>query len=232
MLHSKSAGAELVHTRKSECAEVVFHPVADNTARPSPVSWKLTLWHKRGAEKTDVDRERSRPQSKLELFQEIILPHLDAAHNLARWLTRNEANAQDVVQESYLRAFRFFESYKGGDSKAWLLAIVRNTCRTWQRQQSRDTLPFDEAEHSREGDALNQEERIVQGERIGVLRGCIEMLPLDFREVLIMRELEEMTYQEIADVTGLALGTVMSRLSRARKRLEECAGKRAMETAG
>jgi RNA polymerase sigma-70 factor (ECF subfamily) len=168
------------------------------------------------------------------LFQEIILPHLDAAHNLARWLTRNDVDAQDVVQESYLRAFRFFDSYKGGDSKAWLLAIVRNTSHTWRRRQNRETeaVPFDEAAHSGEGRAPNQEESLVRGEKIGVLKGCIEALPIDFREVLIMRELEEMSYQEIAEVTALPLGTVMSRLSRARKRLEECAANRAMGAAG
>src|SRR5207302_11420328 len=149
-------------------------------------------------------------------------------------MTGNGEAAQDVVQESYLRAFRFFDSYKGGDGKAWLLAIVRNTCRTWQRGQKHDTgsVPFDEAAHSGEGYAPHQEQSVADRERMGVLRTCIEMLPVDFREVLIMRELEEMSYREIVEVTGLALGTVMSRLSRARKRLEECAANRTMEAAG
>jgi RNA polymerase sigma-70 factor (ECF subfamily) len=193
----------------------------------------LTLWPKRRAQVTGIDEARSRPQSQLELFEEIILPHLDAAYNLARWLTRNDQDAQDVVQESYLRAFRFFDGYRGGDGKAWLLAIVRNTFRTWQLRQNREreAVPFDEVAHSGNGLAPDQEQNTVDRERVGVLRTCIEMLPIDFREVLVMRELEEMSYQEIADTLGVALGTVMSRLSRARKRLQECAASRRLEAA-
>ena len=199
--------------------------------RQAPVSWDLSLWRPDAA---DADSKQVGSRSRLELFEDIVLPHLDAAHNLARWLMRNEDDAQDVVQESYLRAFRFFESYKGGDGKAWLLAIVRNTCRTWHGRQNRETgvVEFDEAVHNKGCTTPNQEETIVQKERIHVLRTCIEALPPDFREVLIMRELEEMSYREIADATGLALGTVMSRLSRARKRLEECAASRTMGAAG
>ena len=180
-----------------------------------------------------MDGTDSRPQSQLALFEEIILPHLDAAYNLARWLTRNDQDAQDVVQESYLRAFRFFEGYRGGDGKAWLLAIVRNTCRTWQLRQNREraAVPFDEVTHSCDGLAPDQEQSMVDRERAGVLRTCIGTLPIDFREVLVMRELEEMSYQEIADTLSVALGTVMSRLSRARKRLEECVASRALEAA-
>lgn len=171
------------------------------------------------------------PQTRLELFEELILPHLSAAHNLARWLTRDEEDAQDVVQEACLRAFRFFDGYRGTDAKSWLLTIVRNTCRTWQKQ-NRDpkAVPFDEAAHSGENQVSQQEKSVADRERAGVLRSCIEMLPIDFREVLILRELEEMSYREIAEVTGLAIGTVMSRLSRARRRLEECAASRTMET--
>jgi RNA polymerase sigma-70 factor (ECF subfamily) len=232
LLCSNLVDTGFVHNGKKGHVEIVFQPPAGDARRPSPVSWKLPLWRKRSAGKTDW--EHSSSQSKLELFQEIILPHLDAAHNLARWLTRNEIDAQDVVQESYLRAFKFFDGYKGGDGKAWLLTIVRNTWRTWQRRENRESaaVPFDEGTHSGEGGAPNQEQDLVQGEKMGILRTCIEMLPVDFREVLIMRELEEMSYQEIADVTGLAIGTVMSRLSRARKRLEECAANRTMEVAG
>ena len=111
---------------------------------------------------------------------------------------------------------------------------MRNTCRTWQRWQNREAeaVPFDEATHRGEVCAPDQERSAIQRERIGVLQSCIENLPIDFREVLIMRELEEMSYQEIAEATGLALGTVMSRLSRARKRLEECAAARTMGAAG
>jgi RNA polymerase sigma-70 factor (ECF subfamily) len=163
-------------------------------------------------------------RGKLELFEEVILPHLNAAYNLARWLTRNEQDAQDVVQESYLRAFRFFDGYRGGDGKSWLLAVVRNTCFTWRRHERRSSSePFDEMTHSNL-QAQNQEEAVVQSTKMSVLRNCIETLPSGFREVLVMRELEEMSYKEISDVACLPVGTVMSRLSRARKRLAECAG--------
>ena len=234
LLYTKSPDTGSVHKGKKELAEATFQTVSGNVPKASPVSWKLTLWHRRRPGKTNAeDGERSRPEPKLDLFQELILQQLDAAHNLARWLMHNEADAQDVVLESSLRAFRFFDSYQGGDSKAWLLAIVRNTCRTWQRRRNRETeaVAFDETAHSCEGCAPNQEQSVVQGERAGVLRSCIERLPADFREVLVMRELEEMSYQEIAAVTGLPIGTVMSRLSRARKRLKECASGSIIEAA-
>ena len=175
--------------------------------------------------KSEVDQ-----RGKLKVFEEVILPHLNAAHNLARWLTRNEQDAQDVVQEAYLRAFRFFDSYKGGDGKSWLLAVVRNTCFTWRRHEKRATTnePFDEVTHSSNAQAPNQEETLVESSKMTVLRNCIEMLPSDFREVLVMRELEEMSYRQISDVARVPVGTVMSRLSRARRRLEECASARKM----
>ena len=193
------------------------------------------MWRTPSSRKAGSEPALPSPQSKLALFEETILPHLDAAHNLARWLTRSDVDAQDLVQESYLRAFRFFDTYKGGDSKAWILTIVRNTCRTWLRRQIREAeaVPFDEAAHSGGGTSVpDQEHGVVGRERMELLRSCIEMLPVDFREVLILRELEEMSYQEIAKVTGLPLGTVMSRLSRARKRLAECAAGRDLEAAG
>lgn len=165
---------------------------------------------------------------RAELFEEIMLPHLDAAYNLARWLTRNEQDAQDIVQEAYLRAFRFFDGYRGGDGKAWLLEIVRNTFRTWHRREARGagSVPFDEAAHGREPDVAGADEAIAGQEQMAVLQSCLEALPTEFREVLVLRELEEMSYREITEVTGLAIGTVMSRLSRARKRLEDCAARR------
>jgi len=162
-------------------------------------------------------------QSRLELFEETILPHLDSAYNLARWLMRSDADADDVVQESCLRAFRFFDGFRGGDGKAWLIEIVRNTARTFQQRRGRDSaaVPFDETTHTL--GAPDLEQHVADRERVGLLHHCIERLPVDFREVLVLRELEEMSYREIASATGLAIGTVMSRLSRARKRLEDCA---------
>ena len=174
------------------------------------------------------------PESKLRLFEEVILPHLNAAYNLARWLTRNEQDAQDVVQEAYLRAFRFFDGYHGGDGRSWVLEIVRNTCFTWLRREKRSvtTAVFDEAAHTLRASSArgpNQEEALVEDAKRTILRDCIEGLPEEFREVIVMRELEEMSYRQIGEATGLAAGTVMSRLSRARKRLEECAGGRKQE---
>jgi RNA polymerase sigma-70 factor, ECF subfamily len=168
---------------------------------------------------------------KLELFEETILPHLNAAYNLARWLTRNEQDAEDIVQESYLRAFRFFGGYRGGDPKSWLLTVVRNTCHTWRRREKRDagSVSFDEVLHSSNlvtdvETVRNPEERLLHGSKLDALRDCIGRLPLDYREVLVMRELEEMSYRQIAEVTSVPAGTVMSRLSRARQRLEGCMG--------
>jgi RNA polymerase sigma-70 factor (ECF subfamily) len=165
------------------------------------------------------------PEGRLRLFEEVILPHLNAAYNLARWLTRNEHDAQDVVQEAYLRAFRFFDSYRGGDGKAWLLGVVRNTCFTLHRREKRNatSVAFDEATHTRTVNPPDPEETLVNASKQKILQQCIENLPEEFREIIVMRELEEMSYRQIADVAGLPPGTVMSRLSRARKRLFECA---------
>ena len=164
-------------------------------------------------------------ESRLRLFEEVILPHLNAAYNLARWLTRNEHDAQDVVQEAYLRAFRFFDSYKGGDGKSWLLEVVRNTCFTFHRREKRNmtSVEFDETTHTPSVTPPDAEEALVVASKKTILKDCIEGLPDAFRGILVMRELEEMSYQQISDVAGLPPGTVMSRLSRARKRLEECA---------
>ena len=136
-----------------------------------------------------------------------------------------------MVQEAYLRAFRFFDSYKGGDGKAWLLEVVRNTCFTWRRREMRNltTVVFDEAAHT-SSMRPNQEEALVDAANRTILQNCIERLPEAFREVLVMRDLEEMSYRQIGEVAGLPAGTVMSRLSRARKRLEECVGGRNMES--
>lgn len=201
------------------------------------VSWDLTIRPNPGAEmRRDAvkeDKTNLDPQSRLRSFEETVMPHLDAAHNLARWMMRNDEDARDVVQESCLRAFRFFDNYRGGDVKSWLLTVVRNTCHTWLRRRNRETgaVPFDEALHGGDHSAPHQERSIAAHERTSVLRSCMESLPAEFREVVIMRELEEMSYREIAGVTGLPVGTVMSRLSRARKRLAECAAGAAMEAA-
>ena len=162
--------------------------------------------------------------SKLEQFERIVMPHLNAAYNLARWLMRNEYDAEDVVQEAYLRALRFFESFHGDDGRAWLLAIVRNTCRAWQRRSgSRATMTeFDEEKHTGGGIGAGPEERLIKQADIDSVRACIEELPVEYREVVVMRELEELSYKEIAAAAAIPPGTVMSRLARGRARLLDC----------
>ena len=154
---------------------------------------------------------------------EQLLSHLDAAYNLARWLTRNDTDAEDVVQEAYLRAFKHFRSFHGGDSRPWLLAIVRNTFYTWlqQNRAPERQIPFDEEIHIAEEDHLNPEALLLQKANNQSVRQAIEELPAEFREVIVLRELEGLSYKQIADVTEIPVGTVMSRLARGRKRLEQ-----------
>lgn len=160
---------------------------------------------------------------KLARFEQAILPHLDAAYNLARWLTRNEDDARDMVQEASLRAFKFFDGFHGGDPRAWLLATVRNTCYTWlqQNRRSQATTAFDEEIHTVEEDAMNPSALALKSGDVRLLRESLEELPDEFREVIVLRDLEEMSYKEIADTIDAPLGTVMSRLARARGKLKE-----------
>jgi RNA polymerase sigma-70 factor (ECF subfamily) len=152
-----------------------------------------------------------------------MLPHLDAAHNLARWLTRNPDDAEDVVQEAYLRAFRFFDGFRGGDGRAWLLAVVRNTALTWLgRNKPSSQVTFDEEVHTSSLAEGTVETQLVHDARFAELHNCLELLPSEFREVVVMREMEEMSYRDIAEACSAPIGTVMSRLSRARRRLHEC----------
>ena len=162
-------------------------------------------------------------QNKLASFEAAVLPHLDAAYNLARWLTRNDADAEDVVQEAYLRAFKFFGGFHGEDGRAWLLGIVRNTSYTWmQRNRSPQlNMPLDDETHEVKSNDLNPEALLLQKADAQMLRQAVEELPVEFREVLVLRELDEMSYKQIAEVADLPLGTVMSRLARARKRLQQ-----------
>ncbi len=152
-----------------------------------------------------------------------MLPHLDAAYNLARWLTRNGHDAEDVVQEAFLRALRFFGGFHGGNARAWLLAIVRNTCYDWLRRHrpSEVSTPFDEEVHGAADQSPTPEDLLIeQADRLR-LREALETLPVAWREVLILRELEGLSYREIADVAGIKMGTVMSRLARARSGLQQ-----------
>jgi RNA polymerase sigma-70 factor (ECF subfamily) len=161
--------------------------------------------------------------NKVPKFEEVALPHISAAYNLARWLTRNDYDAQDVVQEAYLRALRFFGGFRGGDSRAWLLKIVRNTCYTWLQRNRRDevaTVPDDEMMHI-ESDAPDPEALFLRKANDQMLQEAMEELPAEFREILILRELEGLSYKQIAVIVEIPIGTVMSRLARARLRLQQ-----------
>jgi RNA polymerase sigma-70 factor, ECF subfamily len=154
-------------------------------------------------------------------FDEAMLPHLDAAYNLARWLMRNEHDAQDAVQDAYLRAFRFFPGFRGGDGRAWLMQIVRNACYTRMRanRPAQNATEFDENALPPDPRVLNPEQAVLQGDSANLVRKAMESLPANIREILILREIEEMSYREIASIVGIPIGTVMSTLSRARARL-------------
>ena len=160
-------------------------------------------------------------KTKLRLFEEAMLPHLRAAHNLARWMTRSPQDAEDLVQEAYIKAFRYFDGFEGANGQGWLLAIVRNTCLTWLRS-SKPAIAFDERLHSAGHHGRTVEESMVIDSELGSLRECIEGLPIEYRETIVMRELHGMSYREIAEAVAAPAGTIMSRLSRARKRLEDC----------
>lgn len=160
--------------------------------------------------------------SALARFEETVLPHLDTAYTLARHLLRNEHDAEDVVQDAYLRAFRHFAGYRGGDMRAWLLTIVRHTCYSWLRRHKVDarSTEFDETVHGEHRTADDPEEEMLRGALREALDQAIERLPVEFREVVILRDVQGLSYAEIAEVVGVPVGTVMSRLSRARQRLQ------------
>ena len=148
------------------------------------------------------------------------MPHLDAAYNLARWLTRDAADADDVVQEAYMRAFRFYDGFQGGDSRAWLLKIVRNTCFTWLKKNRPKEIVYELEEDRHEAPHANPESRLIEDSNRKALHELLEELPATFREIVVLRDLEGLSYKEISSVTDVPLGTVMSRLARARKQLQ------------
>ncbi len=158
----------------------------------------------------------------VERFEQLVLPHLDDAYTLARYLLRDEHDAQDVVQDAALRALRYFEGYGDGDPRAWLLAIVRNCCHSWLRRHRADRLtvsyadagPAPQLHGTADADAL-----ALQSSDRAAIERAVAALPDEFREVIVLRELQDMSYKDISTVTGVPIGTVMSRLARARKRL-------------
>jgi len=155
-------------------------------------------------------------------FEEVALPHLAAAYNLARWLIHSDQDAEDMVQESFMRAFKSFNGYYGGNSRAWLLTIVRNTCYTWLQKNRMSTLsdPIDDKLDELGLDFADPEMLFRRSVNAQIVRAALQELPVEFREVVVLREMEEMSYKEIANVVDLPLGTVMSRLARGRKRLQ------------
>jgi RNA polymerase sigma factor (sigma-70 family) len=161
-----------------------------------------------------------------ERFEKLVLPHMHSAFNVARWLTRNDQDAQDVVQEAYVRAFRFFAGFRGGDARAWLLAIVRNTFNTWYQQNRghmADTTTFEEDTHSPQADCGQQDDgpeaMLIRSQSQKRVHKALGSLRLEYREVIVLRELEDLSYKEIAAIVGIPMGTVMSRLGRARQQL-------------
>jgi RNA polymerase sigma-70 factor, ECF subfamily len=156
-------------------------------------------------------------------FEAVALPHLDAAYSLARWLTRNDADAGDVVQEAFMRAFRYFDSYRGGNAKSWVLKIVRQTCYDWlARNRPADVVSLD-AEVEFRGEfataSINNEALLESRSDLRRVERLIGALPAALREPIVLREVHEFSYREIAEVTGVPIGTVMSRLYRARSEL-------------
>ena len=168
--------------------------------------------------------------TRLSRFENSVLPHLDAAYNLARWLTRNDHDAEDVVQEAFMRALRYFDAMKGPESRPWLLGIVRNTCYTWiEKNRPADLAPLDDAEAlGNDVETLGQaspfgpspEVVMLQSANRKLVNQALEELAVGYREVIVMREIEDMSYKDIATVAGIPIGTVMSRLSRGREILK------------
>ncbi len=160
-------------------------------------------------------------QNQLTAFNDEVLPHLDAAYNLARWLTRNDQDAEDVVQEACLRAFKYWKGFSGGHCRSWLLAIVRNTYYSWLRQRSVQPEVTEDGEIDDVDDGIPGPERaLLQNADRDMLKAALDDLPVEFREAVVLRGMEGLSYKEIADIAGVPIGTVMSRLARARKRLQ------------
>jgi RNA polymerase sigma-70 factor (ECF subfamily) len=186
----------------------------------------------------EEERSRLDERARVARFEQLFAAHLDAAYNFARWLARDERNAEDVAQEACLRAFKSLDTFRGGNGRAWLLAIVRNTYYTWLKKAraERASVSFDEetmdgAELAElESAAPPVELALEQRDARRLVNAALEQLPEEFREVVVLRELEDLSYKEIAAIAGIPLGTVMSRLARARKLLLQHLGRARQES--
>jgi RNA polymerase sigma-70 factor (ECF subfamily) len=160
-------------------------------------------------------------------FEHLVLPHLEAGYNLARWLLRNDHDAEDVMQDAVVRAFRFFEGFRGDNPRAWLLSVVRNRAYTFLQQNRARELgtEFDEELHVEPAEDETPEVLLLRSAQQRVLNEAVEALPVEFREVFVLREMEGLSYREIADLAQVPIGTVMSRLSRARRQLKVAVAK-------
>jgi RNA polymerase sigma factor (sigma-70 family) len=167
-----------------------------------------------------ADRLRAQDRRR---FEEIFLPYLDAAFNLARWIVQHDQDARDVVQDAYVRAFKGFHRFRGENPRAWFLTITRNTAYNWLSRYAaeEELIPYDEAKHADIILMNEPDDALVCEERKERLQKVLERLPLEFREVIVLYELEGLSYKEVAAMLGIPIGTVMSRLSRARQRLRE-----------
>jgi RNA polymerase sigma factor (sigma-70 family) len=165
-------------------------------------------------------------EQQVERFEQLVLPHLDDAYTLARYLLRDEHDAQDAVQEAALRALRHFDGFRHGDARAWLLAIVRNCCYSWHKSHQKDRLsvPFTDDSAQEIADPHATDDLAVEDSERARVQAAVDKLPDELREVLVLRELSELSYREISEVVGAPIGTVMSRLSRARDRLAVALG--------
>jgi RNA polymerase sigma factor (sigma-70 family) len=191
--------------------------ISENGERGNKIAALAVSYMSSGAQQEGSDVLDSQERVR---FDQVVLPHLDAAFNLARWLLRGRADAEDVAQDAMLRAFRFFRGFHGGDARAWVLQIVRNTCYSWLEKNRPLELSteFDEGLYPQSG--ANPETLAIAGDNRERLTRALEDLPPRFREVLVLRELEGCSYKEIAAVTSVPIGTVMSTLARARQRLQ------------
>jgi len=186
-------------------------------AKPDGPGVAVFLRGKRTAA-TAVDETPLDP-GEADRFRRLILPHLDGAYSFARFLCRDPSLAEDLVQDAFLRAFRGFRGFRGGDPRAWLFAIVRSSHLTWAERRQEPAVDAEAVLETTPSEALSPEAVLVQQGEVATVRGALESLPEPFRETLVLRELEELSYREIAQATGAPIGTVMSRLARARQML-------------